>query len=467
MDRRDFYLLLTLTLVLVGGVTLLLIQKRIPPSMQGNDAPAVRIPGAIPSSPAPVSPDETSDVSTSAPGKNYVIWLSIDGIRPDYLDRASTPFFDYLRAHGAYSLDTEVVFPSVTFSSHVSFATGLPVREHGIPANRFFDASTGQILSYPPSASLLEAEPIWTTVQRQGVRTGVWDWPLSHQQTGPDATDYFGQRYVPGLSDRDRLWQVLEGWKNDPDPATLQLLMGYAVGPDSPGHAFGPNSPEVENAVTQIDQTLGEFYQDIRDFFNSFRDEGDQMILVITSDHGMSEVHTLVHPGFLSGLEGQEGVVAVHSANITHYYFLPSLPAEQRDELIRTASRRINLEPFAQAYRREELPSSWAFTHPTRVGDLVAVLQPGYTFSRRPSETTGSAAEMGGPLGMHGYHPDETDEMSTVTLFHRYPTPLGSRNLGSLSYQKLHPTVAFLLGVNPAPKVSKKPIEIMPILRDN
>ena len=401
--------------------------------------------------------DATGPESTDTPtGKNYVLWFSIDGINPPDLDLSDTPFWDRLRSVGSYSLEHRVVFPSVTFASHVSQATGVKVADHGIPANRFYDRATGRVHSYPGAAGLLEAEPIWNTVQRQGLRVAVKDWPLSHQQQGPDATSYHGERYERGLTDRERLWQVMDLWREDPDPASLRLLMGYAVGPDSPGHAHGPGAEPVREALERVDRLLGELLEEAVTFFEEFRKPGDRLIFIVTSDHGMSPVHTLVHPGLLTGLEDVDEVVAVHSANLVHFTFLDE---DRSEEHIQSALQQLEEYSFARGYRRAELPAHWQYQHPDRVGDLVVVLETGYTFSRRPREVTAQAARHGGPVGMHGYDPREDPAMDTVAFFYRYPEPpSGGADLGKIHSLQLHPTVARLLEVEPAVGAEAEPL---------
>ena len=43
----------------------------------------------------------TGDSSKGPPDGNVLVWISLDGIRPDYLERAETPFFDRIMAEGA------------------------------------------------------------------------------------------------------------------------------------------------------------------------------------------------------------------------------------------------------------------------------------------------------------------------------------------------------------------------------
>src|SRR4051794_15212834 len=92
-----------------------------------------------------------------------VVWISIDGLRGDYVSRANPPTLTRLAAEGASSRRVRPMFPSLTFPNHVAQVTGTTVDHHGVPLNNFIDATTGQKYDFPDDSALLRAEPIWTT----------------------------------------------------------------------------------------------------------------------------------------------------------------------------------------------------------------------------------------------------------------------------------------------------------------
>ncbi len=60
------------------------------------------------------------------------------------------------------------MFPSLTFPSHSTEATGVPAGVHGITSNKFYDMTIGQEYNLPSDPTLLMAEPMWLTASRQG-----------------------------------------------------------------------------------------------------------------------------------------------------------------------------------------------------------------------------------------------------------------------------------------------------------
>jgi predicted AlkP superfamily pyrophosphatase or phosphodiesterase len=407
----------------------------------------------------------SDDVRPGVAPMRTVVWLSIDGIRPDYVDRASTPFLDKLMREGAYSRELVPVFPSLTFPSHVSQATGAKVKQHGVPGNSFIDNSDWRVHRYPWNSQLVEAEPIWNTATRQGVRTAVFDWPLSHAQRGEHAAAYHGQRYIRGLSDQERLDILLDAWEKDKITVRqserpmqpLRLLMGYGVGPDSLGHEHGPDADPPAKKMEDVDEMLRKAMDRIIMMWEDQRRLQDEMYFILTTDHGMSEVHTLVNLERLAGLSEDSPIEMMTSGNIGHLFVREPAEGEERKVVVQALVERTARPEFARAWAREDLPGYWQYDHPTRTGDVVVVLDTGYTFSRRPDDVTGPAAEHGGPLGMHGYCPRENPEMNGLLVIWRYPEPLGGKDLGRIHSLQLHATVAELLGIEAA-KDSRKDV---------
>lgn len=399
-----------------------------------------------------------------------VLWISIDGVRPDYIDRGTTPVFDRLMREGAYSRDLVPVFPSLTFPSHVSLATGVKVREHGIPGNSFIDIERERTYRYPPWADMLGAEPIWLTATRQNVRVAVYDWPVSHSQRGEVTSEYFGQRYEGRLTDRERITVLMDAWEKDSDEkrpnAPLRLLMGYVVEPDSAGHQYGPDAKEPVERLEETDTLLGEVIEKAvslweRDKKRFAGDDGGtgELWVILTTDHGMSPVHTLVHLGYLAELQGIDDVETVTSGNVGHLFFRGRDTPQNDGERVRAMVETIDAHPFARAWRRDDLPDQWQYDHPTRTGDIVVVLDTGYTFSSRPQGVTGEAKELGGPLGMHGYDPRTNEQMNGFMAIWRHPEPIGGVDLGRVHALQLHPSIAKLLGIEPAEKATAVPID--------
>ena len=80
-------------------------------------------------------------ITTLFPNSNdqYVLLISFDGFRPDYVDWYNTPNLDKIKSNGVMAKKLKPVFPTKTFPNHYSMATGMYVENHGLIGNQFFD----------------------------------------------------------------------------------------------------------------------------------------------------------------------------------------------------------------------------------------------------------------------------------------------------------------------------------------
>ena len=112
----------------------------------------------------------------------YVILISLDGFRADYLDRFQLPTLQRLMRRGTRAKSMIPVFPSLTFPNHYSLVTGLFPDRHGIVGNSFYDPARRQKYSMDNAdavrdGSWYSGEPIWVTAESQGMVAACYFWP--------------------------------------------------------------------------------------------------------------------------------------------------------------------------------------------------------------------------------------------------------------------------------------------------
>jgi predicted AlkP superfamily pyrophosphatase or phosphodiesterase len=405
-------------------------------------------------------------------GKNVVLWISVDGFRGDYVDRGKSPFIRQLMEHGLYSRELVPVFPSLTFPSHVSEVTGVLPGVHGIVSNKYLDTITGEEFNMSTCPQALRAEPIWFTATRQRVRTAVIDWPLSEGQeqlpAGTLRTACFTPEFDSKLTDRERLNLLVDKYRADaasPHPdGPLRLLMGYGCGIDKAGHKQGPKSQSVDLAIAEMDANLEAIVTDVAAEFEKQMDPaaGDALWVLLTTDHGMCDVeHVVSIRHLMGGDEVPEPVYAATSGNIAHIYF-HRLPASQREAERDRVFERLQKIPFAKVWRREDLPAKWGYDAPGRTGDLVFSMDRGYVYSWKDGvtiEPVSSDPEYA--RGMHGYDPAENPEMLGCFVLTRWGATTPGHDTGPLDSLRIHPTVAKLLGVEPAEGATAQPLDVV------
>src|SRR5438128_4498603 len=120
----------------------------------------------------------------------------------------------------------------------------------------------------------------------------------------------------------------------------------------------------------------------------------------------MAPVHKLVNFVYLFDSKPPHEVKLVTSGPLGMVYVdpVPTQPAITVEWMYAQLSR----HPFLSVYLRKSLPYGWNFSHPTRTGDIIVMLKPGYTFSKRLPLATFPVEKVGQPLGMHGYPPNES-----------------------------------------------------------
>ncbi|MBC8107918.1 MAG: alkaline phosphatase family protein [Anaerolineae bacterium] len=413
--------------------------------------------------------------STTKPtptNNDVVIWLSLDGMRGDYVDRdrGRLPTLSRLMRDGAFTRELVPVFPSITFPSHTSQATGVAVSEHGVTGNTFYDSRTKQLYKYPDDAALIEAEPIWVTAARQHVRSAVINWPMSNRQQGAARADYSEDAFDKEATDADRLARLLQVWRDD-DPSQhggrpLRLLMSYVLAPDKIGHKHGPDSPELRQALVEMDQLLGEFLAEAQRLFaRDHTDPRDRLWIIFTTDHGMTPSKGTLKLDDVLGRGTEKDLHAAMTGPVANL-FLDDVPWYVRGTVADALVKRLREHPNIKAWKRDDLPKHWHFAHPTRTGNIVAMLDVGWSWkSSEPMTTTTQSTrpattQTTGPRGQHGYAAEDDPNMLGFAVFCSPGHAINERDLRRVDSLQLHPTVARLLGIQPAKRASGRALAI-------
>lgn len=364
-----------------------------------------------------------------------VIVLSWDGVRHDFPDRTTLPALARMARDGARAERLVPPFPSSTFPSHVTLATGARVDRHGIVANAFRDRARGSFV-YENDAAWLRAEPLWCAAERQGVRSAVFFWVGSETPWEGVAATYRMAPFDGGVGEDEKVRQIL-AWLDLPAAERPRLVMSWWHGADAAGHRDGPDAPSVTAAMRQQDAALGALLAGI-----DARGLWSAVTLVVVSDHGMTAVdeaidvrRVLADAGIAADVWNSEALATIWLAE----------PA-RRDAALRVLER---LEGV-RAYPVDGLPPDWHYDVPDRVGDVVAVVEPPRVFAayglwQRLRRRV--ALWLGGRQGGHGYDPRHED-MSGILFALGRGVPPGTA-LGVVSALDVAPTVAALLGIAP------------------
>jgi len=205
--------------------------------------------------------------ASSQAKSNYAIIITIDGLRPDAITNANTPFIIPLFKQGSYTLNARINDPPNTLSSHTSLVTGLKPNRHKMTFNFWFE---GMIY--------LNKDTIFSIVQNDGMKTAILVGKDKLKYLAkPGSVNHFKSTSEAPTSIRDITSEFISYFKMEKPILTLI----HFPEPDLSGHIYGWMSKEYLNAVEKVDQAIATIIETTRK--TSIYDE---TIIIITSDHG-------------------------------------------------------------------------------------------------------------------------------------------------------------------------------------
>ncbi len=335
----------------------------------------------------PPAPPPPPPATVQAPA-NPVILISVDGLRADYLQRGLTPNINALASRGVTTPAMRPSFPSLTFPNHYTLVTGLRPDHHGIVNNNMQDPELGRF-----ALSIREAveeprwwnggEPIWVTAERAGIPTATMFWP------GSEAA-------IRGV--RPRRWLKFDG--KMPNTARVDQLLawmdettrpGFATlyfdTVDHDGHEYGPDSPQVNAAVAEVDGQIGRLLAGLKA-------RGITANIILVADHGMAQVSD-DRRIFLNGLLDPGLFTLVHGGAVAGLNPLPG-----REPAVKAAL--LAPHDHMQCWEKAKIPTRLHFGSHKRVPAIICAAEPGWMIWLSPPPADRQMSPLG---GMHGYDP--------------------------------------------------------------
>ncbi|MCD8167417.1 MAG: ectonucleotide pyrophosphatase/phosphodiesterase, partial [Bacteroides sp.] len=321
--------------------------------------------------------------------QNYTVIVSLDGFRHDYPRIHQTPELDKIAASGVDAVMLPS-YPASTFPNHYTMATGLVPDHHGIVNNSFWDPVTGKRYSMGDNETRYDAtyylgEPIWITAERQGVKTGVLYW-VGCDIPGLEPFATHLERWDPDerLTFQQRIDKAIE-WLSLPEETRPRLIMLYIEEPDGYGHRYGPTGKETGKLVKSLDALMGDLYRKI-----SALPHGDRVNLIVTSDHGMTDISSDRMVDVFSRLR-PEWYEKEDGRNPLLLFTKP----QHREQVYQTLKKLKHI----YVWKKEEIPAELNYGTSVRIGDIVVAPHPGWQLGDKPFTTKGA----------HGYSPHFTD----------------------------------------------------------
>ena len=328
--------------------------------------------------------------------KPYVILVSLDGFRYDYAKKFHAEHLLALAAEGASAPEGMLPsYPSITFPNHYTIVTGLYPEHHGIVANSFYDPARKETYSYRDSKSVGDGTwyggtPLWVLAEQQGMRSASFFWVGSEADIQGVRPTYY-LKFDPRFPNPKRVEQVL-AWLRLPPERRPHMITLYFSDTDSAGHRFGPDSPQVADAVHELDGEIGKLMDGLKEIKLP-------VDLIVLADHGMVRV------------EGEP--IHLRQNGFDPSLFSPIVglglyPKSDTDAQKAYEAMRGKSDKFA-VYRRAEVPGYLHFDSNPREGDPVVVPSGPYSLS---TDTDPDAPEH--PAGAHGFDVTRMPEMKAL-----------------------------------------------------
>lgn len=358
------------------------------------------------------------------------VLISIDAFRADYLDRGVTPNLTDLAEHGARAA-MRPSYPSKTFPNHYAIVTGLRPDRNGIVANNMVDpAIPGVTFKMSNQAAVEdgrwwgEAEPIWVTAEKAGVITGTMFWPGSEAEIR-GARPHYWTHFDMSVPSDARVDRAL-AWLDKPPAERPRLVTLYFDIVDTIGHAFGPDSPEVNKAAATVDAAIGRLRAGLKA-------RGIAANIVVVADHGMAPTNR-DRVVFIDDIIPQDSYVALDLGPLGTIYPKPGREAE--------VQALVGERPHLTCWNKADIPERLHYGRNPRVAPIVCMPETSWLLTTHGAKPQRESGE-------HGYD-NASPEMLAVFVASGPAIRPGVR-LPVFDNVDVYPLLARLVGVRPQP----------------
>ncbi|HEU5292696.1 MAG TPA: ectonucleotide pyrophosphatase/phosphodiesterase [Cyclobacteriaceae bacterium] len=377
----------------------------------------------------------------------YVILVSFDGFRHDYVDKLNLLNFKAFIKKGTQAEAIIPCFPSLTFPNHYSIVTGMYPGTHGLVDNGFYDSARNVVYRMSDRDKVVNpyfygGTPLWQLARQHGIKSASYFWVGSELNDPKLRPDYYFL-YDESVPFQSRIDQVI-AWLKLPEKERPHFITLYFDSPDHQSHEFGPFGEETRKTLLRMDSLLGNLMKGLQDVKLPVN-------TILVSDHGLSEL-TMVPETFIFLDElidiNNKSIRIVHGRTITHFY-VDDDPTKL-DSLYNVLKKQ---EKNYTIRKKKDLPEHWHYQNP-RVGDLVMVPAP-YHSLQRSGRDKFSEETTGRKFGVHGYDPAETKDVWGIFYAHG-PNIKAGQKIPAVPNIDVYPLIAKILGLK-LPKIDGNP----------
>jgi predicted AlkP superfamily pyrophosphatase or phosphodiesterase len=387
--------------------------------------------------------------------KPYVLLVSFDGFRHDYVERFNLPNFKKFIREGAAAEGLIPSFPSKTFPNHYTIVTGLYPGNHGLVDNGFYDPDQEKLYSMRnrevvTDSSFYGGIPLWQLAKQNGIKSASYFWVGSELKQDNLHPDYFYQ-YNQSVPFDQRIDKIIE-WLALPEAERPRMITLYFSSPDTESHKYGPVALETKTKVLEMDSLLGVMMSRI--------DSTKLPVnMVLVSDHGMKELidktSTYIYLDEL--VKTNRTIKVVNGGTQAHLY---TGSKAQSDSL---ASALNKIAKNFTVVSQKDFPAAWHYNNP-RSGDILVIANPGKYLVTGDMQAHIRESNKGGTFGVHGYDPAKVKDMYGI-FYARGPRVEAGKKIGPFQNIHIYPFIALMLDI-PLPPIDGNENVLRPIFKD-
>ena len=352
-----------------------------------------------------------------------VLFVTVDGFGPDYLQQSDMPNLKRMMAAGAYAEGMSVI-PSVTNVNNASVVTGTFPDEHGITGNYYYDrvAGTGTFMESP---EFLLRSTMFEEARRRRIRSAFVtskqklmflsrgaDFADSAESPTPDLASVIGP--AQDVYSADINFWTLRAARHFLGERGCQLV--YVATTDYMMHTYPPEDERSQAHLHTLDELLGQIVND-----------HPNIEVYLTADHSMSAKRDAIDIGRVLEAEGipGEAVPIIRDRYVAHHSNLGGacyVYLEREADVDSAFALLAEVPGVERIYRKADAAREFQL-QPERIGDIFLLGERPVVFGSLPEtreevdiRSHGSLHEQAVPIVCYGRPVDASRYRRNVDL---------------------------------------------------
>ena len=259
-----------------------------------------------------------SDLRSRDGSKRRVLFITVDGLGPEYLRHSDVPNLKRMMQSGAYVVG-RCVIPSVTNVNNASIVTASLPKDHGITGNYYYDRAAAKEY-YMESADFLLRPTIFEQAKAYGMKSALVTSKyklLSLLARGADiavSAENPTRELVEAIGPQEDIYLAAANYWSFRAARYLlrsdRVNLLYLATTDYMMHTYSPEHPRSQEHMHTLDKLLAEIMND-----------HSNLELYLTADHGMSPKTEVVDIRRLLASKGIESEVVpiIKDKHVVHH----------------------------------------------------------------------------------------------------------------------------------------------------